>query len=514
MPAPFIPPPGKDAIQKAKVATDAIDDADTLIGVIDSPPSLPVTLIQDQLFENILDFIYGAGGAANCALAGGTSCGGWKGPQLQLPFVGTIGNLMEDPPSASYRTIIIPQEVTVAPLQSGPNLPATRAAVLNALMEASLDLNGDLFASAVSYDRYAGAAAAGDLEWAALQSSAYLHYLERTARAMVAAGDRIDGLLQAIRDEGIRDVHITEAAFRTYQTRLAQEGFTATEIQAAELVGLDANARQHIRQRRLAEDPAKAEGSILPRWASLAAALRAAGDTLLSIPAFGSVAEVPTTPVSEDGTQTQGLVRLSETVARVPVRNPREGTATIELRLRRLGVPADWMVRVAPRTLTLPPGQEATVTVTLQPGTSAVQATQPRIAVEGYVDGSLINGVVVGVMIPRPRTYKVKPGDTLSKIADQQLGDANRWPEIFVLNRPQIRHRDRISIGQVLTLPATPMQPPPKLYKVRRGDTLSQIAEQQLGDANRWPDIFALNRDIISDPDRITPGQVLVILPT
>jgi nucleoid-associated protein YgaU len=55
---------------------------------------------------------------------------------------------------------------------------------------------------------------------------------------------------------------------------------------------------------------------------------------------------------------------------------------------------------------------------------------------------------------------------------------------------------------------------PPKLYKVRRGDTLSGIAEQQLGDANRWPEIFRLNRDIISDPDRITPGQVLVILPS
>jgi nucleoid-associated protein YgaU len=277
---------------------------------------------------------------------------------------------------------------------------------------------------------------------------------------------------------------------------------------------LDANAREYIRQRRLAKDPAKAEGSILPRWASLAAVLRAAGDTLLSMPALRSMAEGPTMPVDVDGTKTPGLMRLCETVARIPVGNPRDNTATIELRVRRLGVPADWMVRVAPRALTLSPGEEGSVTVTLQPGTSAVQATQPRIAVEGYVDDSLINGVVVGVMIPRPRTYKVKQGDTISKIADQQLGDARRWPEIFVLNRAQIRHRDRISIGQVLTLPATTMQPPPKLYKIRRGDTLSKIAEQQLGDANRWPEIFRLNRDIISDPDRITPGQILVILPS
>jgi nucleoid-associated protein YgaU len=115
---------------------------------------------------------------------------------------------------------------------------------------------------------------------------------------------------------------------------------------------------------------------------------------------------------------------------------------------------------------------------------------------------------------PRPRTYKVKRGDTLSGIADKQLGDADRWPEIFVLNRATIRHRDRITVGQVLTLPAAPLQPPPKLYKVRRGDTLSKIAEQQLGNADRWRDIFRLNRDVISDPNRITPGQVLVIPPS
>jgi nucleoid-associated protein YgaU len=83
-----------------------------------------------------------------------------------------------------------------------------------------------------------------------------------------------------------------------------------------------------------------------------------------------------------------------------------------------------------------------------------------------------------------------------------------------VLNRAQIRHRDLITVGQALTLPAAPMQPPPGSTRSAAATTLSGIAEQQLGRANHWPEIFRLNRDIISDPDRITPGQVLVILPT
>jgi nucleoid-associated protein YgaU len=112
-----------------------------------------------------------------------------------------------------------------------------------------------------------------------------------------------------------------------------------------------------------------------------------------------------------------------------------------------------------------------------------------------------------------PRTYKVKKGDTLSGIAAKQLGKADRWPEIFVLNRAKIRHRDRLTLGQVLTLPgATPIKPRPELDKVRKGDTLSGIAAKKLGDANRWPEIARLNRDIVPDPDEILPGQVLVIL--
>jgi peptidoglycan hydrolase-like protein with peptidoglycan-binding domain len=49
------------------------------------------------------------------------------------------------------------------------------------------------------------------------------------------------------------------------------------------------------------------------------------------------------------------------------------------------------------------------------------------------------------------------------------------------------------------------------VYLVQRGDTLSEIAEQQLGDANRWGDIHELNKVLVSDPDEISPGQVLAL---
>ena len=48
-----------------------------------------------------------------------------------------------------------------------------------------------------------------------------------------------------------------------------------------------------------------------------------------------------------------------------------------------------------------------------------------------------------------------------------------------------------------------------KTYTVKSGDTLSRIAKQHLGDANDYMKIFDLNKDQLTDPDMIKPGQVL-----
>lgn len=47
------------------------------------------------------------------------------------------------------------------------------------------------------------------------------------------------------------------------------------------------------------------------------------------------------------------------------------------------------------------------------------------------------------------------------------------------------------------------------VHVVAPGDTLSAIAEQYYGDADRWPVIATANRDIVPDPDLIHPGQEL-----
>ena len=48
-----------------------------------------------------------------------------------------------------------------------------------------------------------------------------------------------------------------------------------------------------------------------------------------------------------------------------------------------------------------------------------------------------------------------------------------------------------------------------RTYVVKPGDSLSKIAQQVYGNMNDWRKLFDANRDIIQDPDLIHPGQTL-----
>ena len=52
------------------------------------------------------------------------------------------------------------------------------------------------------------------------------------------------------------------------------------------------------------------------------------------------------------------------------------------------------------------------------------------------------------------RYYTVKSGDTLSKISKDMYGDANHYNLIFEANRPMLSNPDKIYPGQTLRIPA------------------------------------------------------------
>jgi nucleoid-associated protein YgaU len=137
------------------------------------------------------------------------------------------------------------------------------------------------------------------------------------------------------------------------------------------------------------------------------------------------------------------------------------------------------------------------------------------------------HSVMVPKRVPAPQTadaaggsggyYRVKAGDTLSKIAKRQLGSAALWPELAAANRGVIKNPHFIRVGQRIALPQGTGQmakhhtTTTRHYVVKHGDSLFRIAGEQLGDSTQWNKIFQLNKTAIANPRFIYPGQRLTL---
>lgn len=101
------------------------------------------------------------------------------------------------------------------------------------------------------------------------------------------------------------------------------------------------------------------------------------------------------------------------------------------------------------------------------PGTGTIRPMAQGVGTSGWLGriGTSLGGLVAriwdglkrlfgGSGPQTPATYTVQPGDTLSGIARKVLGDAERWREIHALNRDLIPNPHLIQPGMVLKLPA------------------------------------------------------------
>ncbi|HET9226263.1 MAG TPA: peptidoglycan-binding protein LysM [Thermoanaerobaculia bacterium] len=90
-------------------------------------------------------------------------------------------------------------------------------------------------------------------------------------------------------------------------------------------------------------------------------------------------------------------------------------------------------------------------------GQAPNQETREKIVllvgnVEGI--GSVDDNMTAAQAAPEAQYYEVKSGDTLSKIAKEFYGNANKYPQIFEANRPMLKDPDEIYPGQRLRIPA------------------------------------------------------------
>ena len=68
-----------------------------------------------------------------------------------------------------------------------------------------------------------------------------------------------------------------------------------------------------------------------------------------------------------------------------------------------------------------------------------------------------------------------------------------------------------VDIAKLKVPPPTPIEEKVEYYIIQSGDSLSKIAKQYYGDANKYPVIFEANREVIKNADLIFPGQKIRI---
>lgn len=101
------------------------------------------------------------------------------------------------------------------------------------------------------------------------------------------------------------------------------------------------------------------------------------------------------------------------------------------------------------------------------------------------------------------REITVAPGDSLWALSETHLGEGRRFTEILELNR------DVLGANTSMLMPGTTLKVPDEgQVTVAAGDTLSEIAQDELGDAQRYEEIVEANEQI-HDPDHIETGWVL-----
>ena len=168
------------------------------------------------------------------------------------------------------------------------------------------------------------------------------------------------------------------------------------------MIGLSDADIEDYRQGIIAANPNDIAGNLLAIYTGEAAISRELGRSLLNPSAYEPGLSITGGSGLKASTASGNtLAQINNLVETLQLGNPLTTTALIDIRTRRIDLPADWMVSVSPAQISLAPGEQTTVTVTVAPGSLVPQGSIPRVAVEGYAGSQLLGGVAIDIVVPR-----------------------------------------------------------------------------------------------------------------
>ncbi len=176
--------------------------------------------------------------------------------------------------------------------------------------------------------------------------------------------------------------------------------------------------------------------------------------------------------------------------------------------------------------------EEETLSVDDQQVTLSVDDQQVTLSVnDQQVTLSVDEQQVTSVDMSTKTIYKVKPNDSLSKIAKEYFGDETKWDKIFEANKDNMSDPHSLYVGQELLIPGVSVEKTETqasrvsvekkpehdiavntiTHTVQSGDTLYRVSGKYYNDPTMWKKIYEANEETLEGRDLLRKGQILII---
>ena len=111
------------------------------------------------------------------------------------------------------------------------------------------------------------------------------------------------------------------------------------------------------------------------------------------------------------------------------------------------------------------------------------------------------------------KIYKVKKGETLMQIAFKLYGDISRWQDLKKLNREKVSRNETLATNLSIKYEAPETEfvwnPIGEPYMIGQGETLGVISNNVYQTPKKWKDIWENNKPLIKNPNIIYAGFTL-----
>lgn len=128
---------------------------------------------------------------------------------------------------------------------------------------------------------------------------------------------------------------------------------------------------------------------------------------------------------------------------------------------------------------------------------------------------SLFGGKAEAATVPEPEALKAEIKDLgLDATGLDIKVDGDKVTVEGKAVSPEMKEKVILAVGNVAGVASVEAEDDgaePKFHTVKKGENLSVIAKEHLGNANRYMEIFEANKPMLTHPDKIYPGQMLRI---